>query len=68
MFVMANDGGLLDGSEILSAERTLVQRLFIFDLIESGIAVTLLNGAEFRDSKVGSASNWDYIIPYKGVR
>src|SRR5882762_7322455 len=61
MFVMTNDGGLLDGSDILSAERVLNQRLFIFDLMAAGVAVTLLNGAEFQDSKVGSSGIWDYL-------
>jgi hypothetical protein len=52
MFVMTNDGGLMDDSDDLSAQRILAQRVFLFDLLASGIAVTLLQGAEFRDSKV----------------
>jgi hypothetical protein len=52
MFVMTNDGGLLDRSKNRSAERILGQRLFLFDLLGAGLAVTMLQGAEFRDSKV----------------
>lgn len=52
MFVMTNDGGLIDDSDDLSVQRILAQRVFLFDLLASGIAVTLLQGAEFRDSKV----------------
>jgi hypothetical protein len=54
MFVMMNDGGLLRDSENLSAERILGQRLFLFNLLAAGIAVTLLQGTEFQDSKVSS--------------
>ena len=54
MFVMTNDGGLLNRSKNHSAERILGQRLFLFDLLGAGLAVTLLQGAEFRDSKVSS--------------
>jgi hypothetical protein len=56
MFVMTNDGGLLDDSDTLSADRVLNQRLFLFNLLAAGIAVTLLQGVEFRDSKVSSTS------------
>ena len=56
MFVMTNDGGLLDSSKPFSAERILCQRLFLFDLLAAGIAVTLLQGAEFRDSKASSTT------------
>ena len=52
MFVMTNDGGLLNRSKNLSAERILGQRVHLFDLLGAGIAVTLLQGAEFKDSKV----------------
>lgn len=52
MFVMANDGGLLENNRDLAAERILVQRIFLFDILSHGIAVALLRGAEFRDSKV----------------
>ncbi|THH15047.1 hypothetical protein EW146_g5371 [Bondarzewia mesenterica] len=51
MFVMTNDGGVMDSSP-LDAERILVQRTFIFRLLSSGLAVTLLRGSEFRDSKI----------------
>ncbi|EGO30017.1 hypothetical protein SERLADRAFT_413254 [Serpula lacrymans var. lacrymans S7.9] len=56
MFVMMNDGGLLETKDIdsLAAERILCQRVFLLDLLASGIAVTLLRGAEFRDSRISS--------------
>jgi ATP-dependent RNA helicase DDX60 len=52
MFVMLNDGGALENTDLDMARRVLIQRNFIFSLLTSGIAVTLLHGAEFRDSKV----------------
>ena len=58
MFVMTNDGDLLPTSPAdteslnIAAECILVQRMFIFKLLTAGIAVTILKGAEFRDSKV----------------
>ncbi|KAF7974023.1 hypothetical protein HWV62_13539 [Athelia sp. TMB] len=52
MFVMLNDGGLQEkGSDALSADRIIHQRMFMFDLLASGIAVATLTGIEFRDSK-----------------
>jgi ATP-dependent RNA helicase DDX60 len=53
MFVMLNDGGPLENTDLDMATRILIQRNFIFGLLTtSGVAVTLLHGAEFRDSKV----------------
>jgi hypothetical protein len=52
MFVMLNDGGTLEDSDPEMAARILIQRDFIFGLLTSGVAVTLLHGAEFLDSKV----------------
>jgi hypothetical protein len=53
MFVMANDGGPLDeDASDATAERTLCQRIFFFNLLSRGISVTLFKGAEYRDSKV----------------
>lgn len=52
MFVMTNDGGIVQTKTPLEAERIIAQRAFIFGLLTSGIAVTLLHGSEFRDSKV----------------
>ena len=53
MFVLANDGGILEEQdECLAAERTVCQREFVHDIISSGIAVILLRGCEFRDTKV----------------
>jgi len=53
MFVMLNDGGMRKDINYDMAMRVLVQRNFIFGLLTSGVAVTLLHEAEFRDSKVG---------------
>jgi hypothetical protein len=54
MFVMLNDGGTPVKNDHDMATRVLIQRNFIFCLLTSGIAVTQLDGAEFRDSKVRS--------------
>ena len=56
MFVMLNDGGTLAEDDYDMTTRVLVQRNLIFSLLMSGIAVTLLDGAEFRDTKVRSCS------------
>jgi hypothetical protein len=53
MFVMLNDGGTRKDSNYDMAMRILIQRNFIFGLLTSGVAVTLLREGEFRDSKVG---------------
>jgi hypothetical protein len=53
MFVMLNDGGTPKDADYDMATRILIQRNFIFGLLTSGVAITLLHGAEFRDSKVG---------------
>ncbi|KAI0948028.1 hypothetical protein AcW1_009642 [Taiwanofungus camphoratus] len=52
MFVMTNDGGVLDDQNL--AGQILTQRIFIFDLLSQGTSVTLLQGTEFRDSKIMS--------------
>jgi len=52
MFIMLNDGGPLIIQGDLSAERILTQRVFLLEILSSGVSVSLLNGAEFRDSKV----------------
>ncbi|KAI0002287.1 hypothetical protein BJV74DRAFT_876690 [Russula compacta] len=54
MFVMLNDGGTPEDTDDDMAMRILIQRNFIFGLLTSGVAVTLLRGAEFRDSKIFS--------------
>lgn len=56
MFVMINDGGNLENQDQASAQRVLIQRAFLFDLLSFGTAVTLFNGVEFRDSKVSRIS------------
>ena len=53
MFVMLNDGGAPGDTNYDVNMRVLVQRGLIFELLTSGVSVTLLHGAEFRDSKVG---------------
>lgn len=50
MFVMTNDGGVHPGNN--SSDAQLLQRVFIFDILAQGISVALLQGAEYRDSKV----------------
>jgi hypothetical protein len=59
MFFMANDGTLSGLSNAISDipklyrdAAILCQRLFLLNLLANGIAVSLLQGAEFRDSKV----------------
>lgn len=52
MFIMTDDGGPVDTDTEFRASSALMQRIFIFDILTSGIAVALLLGAEFRDSKV----------------
>ncbi|KAL0960256.1 hypothetical protein HGRIS_011887 [Hohenbuehelia grisea] len=51
MFVMMNDGGQYTSSPF-AAERLSCQRLFLHELLKSGLAVALLNGAEYRDSQI----------------
>jgi len=54
MFVMVNDGGVLKegvGGQF-AAHQILVQRLFIFSLLASGLAMVPLQGADFKDTKV----------------
>jgi hypothetical protein len=53
MFVMLNDGGTRKDANYDTVIRILIQRKFVFGLLTSGVAVTLLREAEFRDSKVG---------------
>ena len=53
MFVMLNDGRKPEDTNYDMVTRVLVQRNFVFGLLTSGVDVTLLRGAEFRDSKVG---------------
>ena len=53
MFIMLNDGGVLEetgGPGVF--ESLLLQRLSLFDLITQGFPIALLRGLEFRDSKV----------------
>ncbi|KZP15484.1 P-loop containing nucleoside triphosphate hydrolase protein [Athelia psychrophila] len=53
MFVMLNDGGLQEqNSDMLSANRILGQRIFMFKLLAFGIAVATFAGVQFRDSKI----------------
>jgi hypothetical protein len=53
MFVMMNDGGTLDSMDsTYTFQRALIQRSFMFDLLNEGISLTLLQSTEFRESKV----------------
>ena len=55
MFVMTNDGGVpSDESSTAVAERILLQRVFLYTLLAQGVSVSILNGAEYRDSKVSA--------------
>ena len=53
---MTNDGGVYQleptVERTLQAERILSQRLFILNMICTGTGITLLKGAEYRDSRV----------------
>ena len=52
MFVMTTDGGILKGTSSNAASQCrLLQRVFVYSLLTQGISVTLLRGAEYRDSK-----------------
>ncbi|KAH9846953.1 P-loop containing nucleoside triphosphate hydrolase protein [Lenzites betulinus] len=55
MFVLTNDGGAMEGrTSNAYAERVLLQRVFIYTVLTQGVSVTLLKGAEYRDSKISS--------------
>lgn len=62
MFVMTNDGGAFQleptVEKTLQAERILSQRIFILNMICTGTGVTLLKGAEYRDSRVSHLSSF----------
>ncbi|TCD64633.1 hypothetical protein EIP91_003835 [Steccherinum ochraceum] len=53
MFVMVNDGSTLHGAEHpFAAEATLLQRFFMLELVCQGVALSLLHGVVFQDSKI----------------
>jgi len=53
MFLMTNDGGAAEANiDEAKASRILVQRIFLMTVISKGLPVALLNGAEYRGSKV----------------
>jgi hypothetical protein len=60
MFVMTNDGGLpeknarhKEGSVYdMDIARIFVQRTFLLEILSTGASIVLLEGAEYRDSKV----------------
>jgi ATP-dependent RNA helicase DDX60 len=56
MFVMTNDGGVFQQEptveRTLQAERILSQRIFVLNMLCTGTGITLLKGAEYRDSRV----------------
>lgn len=49
---MTDDGGSVHSDLMLQAERALIQRTFVYELLSSGIAVALMRGSEFKDAKV----------------
>jgi len=60
MFIMTNDGGLYgDHPSNSTAAAILCQRIFLLQILSSsaGIAVALLKGTEYRESKVQGLSN-----------
>jgi len=60
MFIMTNNGGLCDESSSNStAAVILCQRVFLLRILSSsaGIAVALLKGSEYRESKVHKLSH-----------
>ncbi|KIJ59959.1 hypothetical protein HYDPIDRAFT_161677 [Hydnomerulius pinastri MD-312] len=52
MFALINDGGHQDAVDPYADHRRLCHRVLLFDLLANGLALALLQGAEFRDSKV----------------
>ncbi|KAF8556866.1 P-loop containing nucleoside triphosphate hydrolase protein [Imleria badia] len=53
MFALVNDGGRdQDSIDPFATKRLLCHRVFLCNLLTSGLALALLAGAEFRDSKV----------------
>ncbi|KAF8505147.1 hypothetical protein JB92DRAFT_2966409 [Gautieria morchelliformis] len=54
MFIMTDDGGSAQAGERLQAETALNQRLFVYEILTSGIAVALMRGAVFKDTKIFS--------------
>jgi hypothetical protein len=60
MFIMTNDGGRCDeGSSNSTAAIILCQLVFLLRILSSsaGIAVALLKGSEYRESKVHKLSD-----------
>jgi hypothetical protein len=54
MFILANDGGAPEFGLPMSASRVLSQRKFIYDVLRGTIAIALLKGTAYADSKVGN--------------
>jgi hypothetical protein len=52
MFVVTCDGDPRNEAHESVGALSLVQRWFVFELLQGGISVVLLNTMEFRDSKV----------------
>ncbi|THH31062.1 hypothetical protein EUX98_g3125 [Antrodiella citrinella] len=52
MFVMLNDGSSFKGPK--RTEVVLLQRIFMFNIMSQGVALTLLHGTVFRESKISS--------------
>ncbi|KAF8511366.1 hypothetical protein JB92DRAFT_2934736 [Gautieria morchelliformis] len=54
MFIMTDDGGSARAGERLQAKTALNQRMFVYETLTSGIAVALMRGAVFKDTKMFS--------------
>lgn len=55
MFILVNDGAVPDPDFPMSANRVLAQRKFVYDLLRGKIAMALLKGTDYADSKVRAA-------------
>ncbi|KIL59375.1 hypothetical protein M378DRAFT_14820 [Amanita muscaria Koide BX008] len=72
MFVMGHDGGTYSRDvQEFSAARILNKRLFLFQLLASGVSFARLNAAEYRESKIltfvneqSRDSNAKKLLPY----
>ncbi|KAM0753759.1 P-loop containing nucleoside triphosphate hydrolase protein [Meredithblackwellia eburnea MCA 4105] len=52
MFLLGADGGLQSEQDNLQAERILLQRAFLFHVMQQGVPVVLLQPADFKDGKI----------------
>ncbi|OJT09311.1 hypothetical protein TRAPUB_14238 [Trametes pubescens] len=55
MVIMTNDGGIVEGATTTAhVEWILLQHVFIYTVLAQGVSVTLVKGAQYRDSKIMS--------------